>query len=97
MPLYVIGTILILSSVTLLISAYIRHFKNIKESKKENGSWSSPIPLIGSLLFICGYFTLPIEFSYWSFLIILADIDSLLLIIVLPFCFFKNRSGDTDV
>jgi hypothetical protein len=90
--LWIVGTLLIIFSVYVMVLGIIRQIGNYIESKKEDGSWSSSIPLIATLTFVMGYAILPIEFSFWSFLIVLADVETLMILIGLPLTLLFSNS-----
>jgi len=90
---WVVGVLLICFSIFVVYTGIVRQVHNYRHSKNGDGSWSSPTPLIGTLAFIGGYAILPIEFSYWAFLIVLFDIDTpLILVGLILFIFHKSDS-----
>lgn len=68
---------------------YYRVLHNYKEAKKENGQWSSPTPIVGSIMFLLGYLLLPFEHSPWILLIILVDIETAFFLLLLTFATIK--------
>jgi len=81
---YVFGVALLLFGSFIILTNYARQISNYRNSKKENGRWSSPAPLIGPLFVIVGYSILPLEFSSWIFLVIVLDPDTVITILGLP-------------
>ena len=63
---------------------FVRQIHNLRESKKENGSWSSPTPIIGTVAFLGAWALAPTIFPSWALLFLLFDIDTLIVLITLP-------------
>ena len=63
---------------------FIRQIHNLRESRKENGSWSSPTPIIGTVTFLGAWALAPTSFPSWVLLFLLLDIDTLIVLITLP-------------
>ena len=82
---HLMGSAFVLFGLFIVVSNYIRQVSNYRNSKKENGKWSSPAPFVGPLFIIVGYAALPFEFSAWIFLAILLDPDTLLMIFGLKY------------
>ena len=67
-----------------LFSPY-RTYINYQNNKNGIDKHMSMAPILGTSCFVFGYFSLPISFSYYTFLILFIDWDTVLLIIYLPF------------
>ena len=76
----------------VMVLGIIRQIGNYIQSKKEDGSWSSPTPVIATFTFVIGYAILPIEFSFWSILVVLADIETLMILVGLPLTILFSNS-----
>jgi hypothetical protein len=80
----ILGSVFCLFGLFIVFSNYVRQVSNYRNSKKENGKWSSPAPFFGPLFIIVGYSLLPFEFTWWILLAIVLDPDTLIMIIGLP-------------
>jgi len=78
------GSVFLLFGLFIVVSNYVRQVSNYRNSKKENGKWSSPAPFVGPIFIIVGYAALPFEFSGWIFLAIVLDPDTFIMIVGLP-------------
>ena len=81
---HLMGSVFLLFGLFIVFTNYMRQISNYRNSKKENGKWSSPAPFIGPVFIIVGYAALPFEFTGWIFLAIVLDPDSVIMIIGLP-------------
>ena len=63
---------------------FVRQIHNLRESKKENGNWSSPTPIIGTVAFLGAWTLAPPSFPSWVLLFLLLDIDTLIVLMTLP-------------
>ena len=81
---YLLGSAFLLSGAYIVIASYVRQITNFRNRNSENGHWSSPVPFIGPLLVVGGYFILPIEFSTWIFLIFVLDPDTVIIVLSIP-------------
>lgn len=77
---WIIGIFLIFLSLLAVYASITRVIHNFKEPVEEDDYRSSSTPFVCSLLFFIGYSVLPIEFSYWSLLFFLLDVDTIMLI-----------------
>ncbi len=77
------GGVLLLFGIFIVVSNYVRQISNFRNRKKD-GHWSSPAPILGPLFIIIGYSALPIEFSWWIFLAVILDPDTVITVIGLP-------------
>jgi len=89
---YLLGGVSLLCGTLVVIASYVREISNFKNRNRENGKWSSPTPVLGPVLIVVGYATLPIEFSSWIFLVVVLDPDTVLTILNIPYL-FKGLRG----
>lgn len=75
---YVLGSTCLTAGSLIIFASYMRQIANYRSRNKEDRQWSSPVPFIGPVLVILGYFLLPIEFSNWIFLVIVLDPDTVI-------------------
>ena len=84
---HLLGGTSVLLGALVVSASYVRQTTNFRNRHNENGQWSSPAPFIGPLLVVVGYFSLPIEFSYWIFLVIVLDPDTVVTILQVTYPF----------
>ena len=82
---YIIGYVLIALGCFVILTNYARHFENYLNKKKKIHKWSSPAPFFGPIFIILGYLILPIVFNFKIFWIFLLDIDTVMIILGIPF------------
>ena len=82
---WIIGIILMGFGIFVSLFGPYRTYINKKNQKNNVDKHMSMAPILGTGSFVLGYLTLPIVFSYYAFLILLLDWDTVLLIIYIPF------------
>ena len=88
---YLLGGSSVLLGALIVFASYVRQITNFRTRHSEHGHWSSPAPFIGPVLVVVGYLSLPIEFSYWIFLVIVLDPDTVVTILQVPYLFRSPR------
>lgn len=88
---YILGGSLLFIGGLIIVSNFIRQITNFRNRNREDAPWSSPAPFIGPVFVIAGYALLPVPFSAWVFLALLADPDTVITVLSLPWFFIGLR------
>lgn len=87
---YIPGGAFLLLGFLIIFSSYVRQVTNFRNRNNENGQWSSPVPFMGPVLVVVGYWLLPIAFSRWIFLVIVLDPDTMVVLLSIPYLIIKG-------
>jgi hypothetical protein len=87
---WIVGSVPILLGVLIGSFSWFRLYINWSNHKKGIKEWSSPIPIVGSLMFFVGYGLLPIEHNLWVLLFLLYDFDTLYTIFAFPYAMYLD-------
>ena len=85
------GLVLIIA-IYMMVLGFVRQVHNLRESRNENGKWSSPTPIIGTATFLGAWVLVPTSLPSWGFLFLLLDLDTLILLISLPMALLANEN-----
>ena len=70
-----------------------RQIHNFRESRKENGKWSSPAPLIATVAFLTAWNLAPTSLPSWGLLFLLLDVDTLVFLVMVPKAFLAKDNN----
>ena len=87
---YILGGSLLFLGGLIIVANCIRQITNFRNRNREDAP-RSPAPFVGPVFVIAGYALLPVPFSAWVFLALLADPDTVITVISLPWFFMGLR------
>ncbi|MEE8472387.1 MAG: ADP-ribosylglycohydrolase family protein [Dehalococcoidia bacterium] len=95
----ILGGLVVLLGLSVIAMSYIRQIRNILNSRRGTGGWSSPAPLVGPVLVVLGGWLLPLHFGWWVLIAFLVDPDTVIVLIGLPWLFrglVERDHSDSD-